>query len=153
MRKNLAKSQRQVQRNHSVSADKAGKNSTIERETTITSYREEVFTGPFPHPDMLKAYRDVDSSIPGMIMNMAVEESKHRRSIESRIVTWQSRTFLINNIFAIVAMCIILFVGYLFMINDHAKEGAAIIAVTCLGVVGIIITRSFKKDNTAQSEP
>ena len=147
MRKNSAKSQHQVRRNHNLTPDISGKNETVEQETTITSYQEEVFIGPFPHPDILKAYGEFDPAIPGKIMDMAAEESKHRRAIESRVVKWQSLTYLINNIFAIIAMCIILIVGCFFMVNGHATEGAVIIGVTCLGTVGIIITRSFKKDN------
>lgn len=142
MKRNPAKIQKQEVEDHDIN-----------RGATITSYREEVFIGPFPHPDILKGYGELDPTIPGKIIDMAMEESKHRRAIDSTIVKWQVRAYFIHNIFAIIAMCIILFVGSFFMMEGYAKEGAAIIIATCLGTVGIIITRTFKKDDPPQSEP
>lgn len=110
----------------------------------IIAYREE-FSGPFPHPSILKGYAELDPDVPRMILNMAEEESKHRRLMESRVIGWQVKAYFINNIFAIVAICLLLGAGCFFMLKGYAKEGAWIIIATTVSVVSVIITRTIKK--------
>lgn len=73
--------------------------------------------------------------------------------MEARIIGWQVKAYFINNVFAILAICLVLGVGCVFMFNGHPTQGAWIIGTTSIGVVGIIITRTFKKEPSSEPAP
>ncbi len=128
-------------------------NRHLSQDESIIAYKREEFSGPFPPPDILKAYGEYDPSLPARIFNMTEEESKHRRRMESRIIGWQVKSYFVNNIFAILAICLVLAVGCFFMLEGYATQGAWIIGTTSIGIVSIIITRNFTKNTPPELPP
>ena len=67
----MSKNLRRQNRNQSVS---------IERRSV------EFFSGPFPHPDILKKFNDVVPGSAERIIKMAEDQSAHRKELENKVI-------------------------------------------------------------------
>lgn len=59
----------------------------VETETTIQLIEQ--FTGPIPHPEHMRQYKDIDESLPNRIVSMAESNLAHKQSIEKIAVIGQ----------------------------------------------------------------
>ena len=53
---------------------------------SLLEMKREMFSGPIPHPDILRGYEDVQQGFAERIMSMAEREQTHRIDIEQRMV-------------------------------------------------------------------
>ena len=51
---------------------------------TTSMARMTHFSGPFPHPDILRGMEDVVQGSAAQVIKMAVDQSEHRRELENR---------------------------------------------------------------------
>jgi len=108
-------------------------------------FQGELYQGAFPSPDMLKGYQEVDPNLPNRLFEWTETESKHRRSLEARVVNGSMILAALGIVAGLATVAGLGYLSYLFMINGHPTAGASI-AVSIAGVVSVFIYRKAKKD-------
>lgn len=119
----------------------------------LSEARGSIFTGPLPHPDILKAYDEV---VPGSAKEMFAEAMENSRA--ERIMNEETFAALRENshkdrLFGFVLGVLILVVGLAFMFMGHPNPGAAIILGTLVAVLAIFITGRKQTDRDGLAQP
>ncbi len=114
----------------------------------------EMYSGPLPHPDILKKYQELYSNAAKEIIKNGVAESKHRRRLEN-IRVW------VKLALAFIGVTIFGFLGYLFLkwsfdliMHGHAIVGSIFGSgsfITLLGTVLSMIQSLTDKDDLQNS--
>lgn len=110
---------------------------------------QEVYTGPIPHPDILKGFAEIDSSFPERIIKMA---EKHNESnvLQKNRISWSNAYLpLIGQIFTfILAISGILF-GVFLAIKGHTSSSiTSIIGGFCPILIAAISNLNKNKTKT-----
>ncbi len=84
----------------------------------------EMYSGPIPHPKILAGYEALDPGAAEKIINNGIEESVHRRTLETARQRRRGRLAWASMI-ALVIVCILFIIGSFFLImNDHTIIGS-----------------------------
>ena len=102
------------------------------------------FSGPIPHPDIIRGYENVVPGSANRIIEMAEKQAKHRQDMESIMVRAESRDGLLGVLFAFA-----LGIGSLVasvVVVVMVPQGSGAISSAALGITGIgsIITAFLK---------
>lgn len=116
----------------------------------------EMYRGPIPHPDILEGYQKLYPDAAKEIIDNGVEESRHRRKLETArqkrrgLLAWTS--LIVVSIVTILCICISAFL----IVNNHSVAGSIFggIGVFTLfgGVVGNIDELTKNDDLTNSSD-
>ena len=60
------------------------KDKTTKGKATLIAQKTTIIQSPFPPPELLEKYKEIDPSFPERILKMVEEEQKHRHKITSR---------------------------------------------------------------------
>lgn len=99
-------------------------------------YRSMEYSGPIPHPQLLREFNDVIPDGANRIMIMAEKQSEHRRNLEEKIVNANNRDSLLGIIFALVIALVIVGSGTFLLFNDKEVSGMGLL----LSGIGTFIT-------------
>ncbi|VTY27960.1 Uncharacterised protein [Streptococcus parasanguinis] len=104
------------------------------------------YSGPIPHPMLLKEFNDVIPNGADRIMAMAEKQSEHRINIEDKVVNANNRDSFLGVVFAgIIAILIVL--GAIFLIyNKRSIQGFAILIGASATYIGVFL-KSKSSDN------
>lgn len=84
----------------------------------------EMYSGPIPHPKILAGYEALDPGAAEKIINNGIEESVHRRKLETARQRRRGRLAWASMV-ALVIVCILFIIGSFFLImNDHTIIGS-----------------------------
>ncbi len=72
------------------------KSSVAASSTSLSVLRQEVFSGPLPHPDLLKKYDDVCPGAADRLIGMAEKQAAHRQAMESRALDYEHRRSMLG---------------------------------------------------------
>jgi uncharacterized membrane protein len=97
-----------------------------------------VYQGIIPSPEMMKAYQEVDPSLPMRLVKTMEDEAAHRRQIERRLIKNQFQTNVFNTLIGLLALVALGVLAYLFMNNGHPTQGS-VIAGTIATVISVIV--------------
>lgn len=114
----------------------------------------EMFSGPIPHPDILKGYDQIDPGAGKLIIENGVAESKHRRDIERKAIEYSRRDRQRRDWMGFIVALVIVFVGALLIYLGHTITGSILSGVSALGVVGLFLdngSNDNKKTNETNS--
>lgn len=95
----------------------------------------ELFSGPLPHPEILKNYEKVLKGSANRIISMAENEAAHRHELENRLSKSESRDSLLGIIFALIIAVVIMLCGTIIAVKVPSIAG--VIAGTVLDLAGI----------------
>lgn len=120
----------------------------------IMKVSQESFSGPIPHPQLLKGYKDIISDAPERILQMAEKELDHRIYAENEMLA-QNRCNIEGSvcankrsqIFAFILVSLLIIVGTLLIYWGYEKAGATIFGTTIIAVAAIFITGKIKQGN------
>ena len=122
----------------------------------IMKVTQESFSGPLPHPEILKGYQQLIPDAPERILRMAEKEQSHRQSAENEMLA-QNRRNIEGSISAnrrsqILAACAIfalLIAGVFLTRAGYATVGGIIFSTTIIGMASIFITGKLtQRSNT-----
>ena len=118
----------------------------IQTQVRNVSFAAEMYAGPLPHPDTLRAYNEIVPGAAGMILDKFAAQTDHRRDLEARVVKaniWQ--TFL-GQVFAFILLLFLIGGGgYLIYSGRNLGGLGTIVAAVCAAVVVFIKGRSAKQ--------
>lgn len=137
------------------SIDEILEDETIDQ-STITPIRPQqinqsiTFSGPIPHPTILKGYEEVLPGSADRILSMTEKEGEHRRKIETELVKNDNIRSYLGQIagftIAIVGLGGSIYLG----INDKVWASGIMSAGTLTGLVTVFVTGD--KERRIQSE-
>lgn len=114
---------------------------------------QESFSGPMPHPDILKGYKELIPNAPERILQMAEQEQRHRIEVENKMLEQNNRNIIESakankrsQIIAFILAFVLIASGVALTILGHAIVGGTIFGTTIVGVVAVFITGKSRKD-------
>ena len=114
---------------------------------------QESFSGPMPHPDILKGYKELIPNAPERILQMAEQEQRHRIEVENKMLEQNNRNIIESTkankrsqIIAFILAFVLIASGVALTILGHAIVGGTIFGTTIVGVVAVFITGKSRKD-------
>lgn len=143
MEKNRVSSKRNKS-NLPVEAESAGESPAENRPRDVSHHRQVVsefmaYSGPIPHPAILKQFDDLDPGRAAKILALAEDQSRHRMHLERTVITsdiWRSWAGLASGF-----LIAIIFggLGTYLTINGHEWAGGTIATTPVVGLVGAFI--------------
>lgn len=113
----------------------------VVKEVVVKAIREE-FSGPIPHPDIMKKYEDILPGATDRIIAMAEIQASHRQAMERKMIEAESRDGLLGVVFAFLLGIGCLAAAIIMVLN--VPQAAGVICGAVLGVTGIgAITSNF----------
>jgi uncharacterized membrane protein len=136
------------------SIDEILEDDTIDQSTKISILKQQInsitFSGPIPHPTILKGYEEVLPGSADRILSMTEKEGEHRRKIETELVKNDNIRSYLGQIagftIAIVGLGGSIHLG----INDKVWASGIMSAGTLTGLVTVFVTGD--KQRRIQSE-
>ena len=129
-------------------AEGSSERDVTRRESALVDYEEieEVFVGPFPHPEILAQYEDVMEGSAERIMSLTERQFAHRQSRElsadatiRKVVESESlKGYLGLAIGAVVAIFLIA-CGTFLVFNGHDWAGTTMVVSTIASIVGVFV--------------
>lgn len=103
------------------------------------------YSGPIPHPDLLRQFDDVIPNGADRIMKMAEIQSAHRQQLEAKVVNANNRDSLFGVISATL-ICLTAIIGAIWLLSlGKSIEGLAVL-ITSLGSVVYVFIKGRKAD-------
>lgn len=99
--------------------------------------RTEMYSGPLPHPQILKQYAEVSEKFPDEILKMAKEEAEFRHEYDKKEQHMRSRDSLIGMIFSFVLCSLLIVLGTLVALKSSPAAGTIL---SGLGIGSVVIT-------------
>ncbi len=123
--------------NGMVASNRESQNS--ESGVVTTEQRLEMYSGPLPHPDLLKRYQEIVPDAPERILKMAENQTAHRIEIEKDVIKGN----LLNERLGLVAGFVVcmsaLWFGTKILLAGHEVYGFAAIVTALASLVGLNI--------------
>ena len=123
-------------------------------EKVLAVIRQEfLFSGPLPPPQILSQYNEAVPNGAERIMAMAEKQSEHRRELEAKVITTDSRNSLCGIIAAFVLGMTTVIVGGIAVVEGHSIPGAFLGSAGLGGIVYSFIygTRERRKEREAKA--
>jgi uncharacterized membrane protein len=110
------------------------------------------FSGPLPPPEVLERYNNVIPNGADRIMSMAEEQSKHRRSLEAKAMSTDSRNSLLGVIFAFVLGLSTIISGTYVILKGQVWPGTLLGSLGLVGLVSAFIYGTKQRREERESK-
>jgi uncharacterized membrane protein len=108
-------------------------------ETTSMMARMTHFSGPYPHPDILRGMEEVVKGSAAQVINMAVDQSTHRREIEKIVVKSQTRQSAIGQVLGFIIAIVGLTLSGFLIYKGHDLAGGVLGTADIAALVSIFV--------------
>ena len=104
------------------------------------------YSGPIPHPQLLKEFNDVIPNGADRIMTMAEKQSGHRITLEEKVVNANNRDSFLGVVFAgVIALLIVL--GAIFLINNNKDvQGFSLLIGASVAYISVFLKSKSRDD-------
>ena len=104
------------------------------------------YSGPIPHPQLLKEFNDVIPNGADRIMTMAEKQSGHRITLEEKVVNANNRDSFLGVVFAgVFALLIVL--GAIFLIyNNKDVQGFSLLIGASVAYISVFLKSKSRDD-------
>ena len=104
------------------------------------------YSGPIPHPQLLKEFNDVIPNGADRIMTMAEKQSGHRITLEEKVVNANNRDSFLCVVFAgVIALLIVL--GAIFLIyNNKDVQGFSLLIGASVAYISVFLKSKSRDD-------
>lgn len=106
---------------------------------SLVMQKLEMFSGPIPAPDILKRYNEMDPGAAKQIIDNGVEESHHRRILETKIVEIDRLKGIRRDWMAFFIGTLSILIGGLLLYQDHYVVGTVFSGISIVGLVGMFL--------------
>lgn len=112
----------------------------------------EMFSGPIPAPHILKQYDEMDPGAAKQIIDNGVEESHHRRQMESKMLEMSRKRKIRRDWMGFVIGIISIFVGAFLIYKDHYVVGTIFSGISILGLVSQFLGDDSTSSSSSEQE-
>ncbi|GET07675.1 hypothetical protein SY111_02990 [Ligilactobacillus agilis] len=107
----------------------------------------EMYSGPIPHPDILKKYDELDPGAAKLIIENGVKESEHRRKLELQAMSYTAKDSKRREWMGFTLGIIIISVGALLIYLGHTITGTLLSGISAVSLVGLFVGSSEETKN------
>lgn len=125
---------------------------SVESSIALHMRSEVHHSGPIPDPGTLEQYNSIIPNGAERIMIMAEEQSKHRRSLEAKVVNEQTESSKRGQIFAAILAALLIAAGTWAFSSGHDEVSGTIFGVTVVGLVAVFIVGKKQEKKSLQSK-
>lgn len=111
----------------------------------------EMYSGPIPHPDILKKYDELDPGAAKLIIENGVKESEHRRKLEVQAMNYTARDSRRREWMGFF-LGIIILVGALLIYLGHTITGTVLSGISAVSLVSLFVGNSSEEDKSEEKE-
>lgn len=110
------------------------------------------YSGPIPHPQLLKEFNDVIPNGADRIMTMAEKQSEHRISLEEKLVNANNRDSLLGVVFGgVIALLIVL--GTIFLIYTNKDiQGFSLLIGSSVAYISVFLKSKSRDDKDLEEK-
>lgn len=112
----------------------------------------EMFSGPIPAPHILKQYDEMDPGAAKQIIDNGVEESHHRRQMESKMLEMSRKRKIRRDWMGFVIGITSILVGAFLIYKDHYVVGTIFSGISILGLVGQFLGDDATSNSSSEQE-
>lgn len=112
----------------------------------------EMHSGPIPQPDILKQYDEIDPGAAKQIIDNGVEESIHRRKMETDMLIATKKDRRRRDWMGFVIGIIALGTGAFLIYMDHVVTGTIFSGVSVLGLVSLFLANDSPNDSSGNDK-
>lgn len=109
------------------------------------------FSGPLPHPDIMKGYDDIVPGAAERILKMAENQQNHRFKLEEKIVFDDSSERKRNSYFAFILTLAVILLGGFLLFKGKNIVGFATVFAGLVPLIGIF-SKNDKDKESAEKE-
>lgn len=123
-----------------------------QRDIVIKSFqavRQESFSGPIPHPELLQGYESVKQGFAERIVSMAEEQQKHRFECENKMVAGTVSESKRGQWMAFIVAMLFLGAAVVLGLYGHDWLGGVIGGGTLVALVTVFVTGRHSKDKAS----
>ena len=112
------------------------------------------FSGPLPPPTIMEQYEMIVPGAAERILKMAEDQSRHRQTIEKRVIYSDTRNSLLGLIFALVLGVVVIVCSIYLVVNGKQIAGTIVSGAYLVSLVSVFIYGSNvrKKERSEQRE-
>ena len=99
----------------------------------------ELFAGPLPHPEVLRAYDEICPGAAKMILDKFEDQSDHRRNLESRALTSNIVQTFLGTFCAFIVLMTLIISGALLIDRGRDIGGLGAIAAGVCGAIYVFV--------------
>lgn len=112
----------------------------------------EMFSGPIPAPHILKQYDEMDPGAAKQIIDNGVEESHHRRQMESKMLEMSRKRKIRRDWMGFIIGITSILVGAFLIYKDHYVVGTIFSGISILGLVGQFLGDDSTSNSSSEQE-
>ena len=105
----------------------------------IVHTERSVFSGPLPHPDLLKDYEEAQPGAANIIINMATKEQDHRHHMEDDMLKQRSRKQNRGQMYGCGLAVFFALVAFAMTLTGHETVAGVVFGTTIIGVLIIYV--------------
>lgn len=113
-----------------------------EREDLIATM--EMYSGPIPHPDILKGYQNLYPEAAKRIIENGLQESEHRRNLETKRQKRRGRLAYICLWGGLLIMTLFLVFSFYLILNSHQIIGSVFAGTSFIVLMGTVFDLAAK---------
>lgn len=106
---------------------------------TLVLHEEQSFSGPLPHPAILRAFDDVVPGAAERIIKMAEEQAAHRKALERKVIESDVNRSMWGQILGFCIAIVGLVVSAVIAVFGSALAGSVIGVGTLASLVGVFM--------------
>ncbi|MCL0330594.1 DUF2335 domain-containing protein [Apilactobacillus xinyiensis] len=108
------------------------------KEKDATIAKLEMHSGPLPHPDILEGYQKLYPDAAKLIINNGIEESRHRRDLETKRQKRRGRIAYIAIVSVVIMCAMFIYLSFLLIMNNHKIIGTVFGGAGFIFILGSI---------------
>lgn len=121
----------------------------------IIMAKMEMYSGPILHPEILKGYEELSPGSAKEIIENGIEESSHRRKLETSRQKRKGRLAWLSLIAFVILIFLFLLFSFYLILHDHKIIGSIFGGVSFISILGPLINNVIeltKKDDISTSD-
>ncbi|HHM20512.1 MAG TPA: hypothetical protein ENJ20_00685 [Bacteroidetes bacterium] len=113
-------------------------------------------------PETLKAYKEIDPELPQKIFTFLKErkelelkqtELQYQHLVQKKLVSHKIIQGYLSIFAGLIAAMSVLYLGFIFLQNKHATEGAGIVIAVTIGLAGVFVLRKYNPKAGHKDQP
>ena len=117
-----------------------------QRKVIIKAFKQEAFSGPIPHPELLQKYENIQGGFADRIIKLAEKQLDHRIDSERQVVDGSVSDSKRGQIFAFIVAVLFLVAAVYLGINGHDWLAGILGGGTLVSLVTVFVTGKKNKD-------
>ena len=111
-----------------------------------------IYQGILPDPESMKLYEEIMPGFTEKMVNMTVDESKHRREMEKTVVKHSKNLALGGMVFAFSSVLVISYLCFFAFQNNFPTQAATIAVGVIVSLASVFLFRKSKKDKSEENK-